>query len=630
MREDEVRFDRAFQEIAESRMLQADVVREALCEALVSAYRKDTNASKAQRIEAEIDPKRGRPTIYVEKEVVDEIVSPHTEVTLEDARFFEPEAQVGDVIMVRVEKTTKNFGRIAAQAAKQVILQRIRQAERENLFQEYDQKTGEIVTATVQSVTPAAITLSLNSRAEAVMPRAQQIPGEKFRPGDKVRVLVSDVKKSSRSPQIVVSRAHRNMLKRLLEYEVPEIYNGQVEIKNIAREAGGRSKVAVVALMDNIDPVGACVGIKGNRIQNIVKELHGEKIDVIEWSSDHEEFIKKALNPAQARAVFLDDDPDSGRTAVVLVPDDHLSQAIGREGQNARLAAKLTHWRIDIKAVSEAVAQALEQIDAGNADLDPVVQRLGATVADVRRIMEKKAANLTVQPEEYSTLARFAEAVETHLLGLRIQSRQARLAEINALRATLPQPAFQIPVEKLDLPEPLLDALAPLENVGEILLRFLIDEKRINRLLSGQPEGSVEMLQVALDKVMDPEALEQLAAAETEAPEMVEAQEAEASAAPVEAAPEAPVAAPVPSPIVAFPDEIPASDRRRVRKEARAEAEPVLEIEEDDDVLPAKGKKGKKGKKKHRQIYFDEDRGEMVVRRQHRGGPGATWDDDFE
>ena len=260
MRDEEVRFDRAFQEIAESRMLPPDVVREALVEALVSAYRKDTNASKNQLIEAEIDPKLGRPRISLKKKkVVDDVFSPNTEVTLEDARFFNPDAQLGDLVMVRVEKTTKNFGRIAAQAAKQVITQRIRQAERDNLYQEYDQKVGEIVTATVQSISPTSLTLSLNSRAEAIMPRQHQIPGEKFKAGDKIRVLVVEVKRSNRNPQIIVSRGHRNMLKRLLEYEVPEIYNGQVEIKNIAREAGGRSKVAVVALMDNIDPVGACV-----------------------------------------------------------------------------------------------------------------------------------------------------------------------------------------------------------------------------------------------------------------------------------------------------------------------------------------------------------------------------------
>lgn len=601
-------------------MLPPDVVRDALREALISAYRKDTNASKNQAIEADIDSRLGRPRIFVEKEVVDEVLSPHTEVTLEDARFFNPDAQYGDLVMVRVEKTTKNFGRIAAQAAKQVITQRIRQAERDNLYQEYDQKVGEIVTAQVQSVTPTAITLSLNSRAEAVMPRPHQIPGEKFKSGDKIRVLVVEVKRSNRSPQIVVSRGHRNMLKRLLEYEVPEIYNGQVEIKNIAREAGGRSKVAVVALMDNIDPVGACVGIKGNRIQNIVKELHNEKIDVIEWSPNHEEFIKKALNPAQARAVFLDDDPDQGRTAVVLVPDDHLSQAIGREGQNARLAAKLTHWRIDIKAVSEAVSQALEQIEAGSADLQPVVQKHGALITEVKRVMDKKNAGLTVQPEEYTTLGRFAEIVENQILQVKIQSRQARMAEIAALRATLPPQSFQVSVTKLDLPDNLIEALLPLETVGEILLRFLIDEKRINRLLHGQPEGSVEMLQAALDKAVLPEALDALAE-----PENVPMTPRQAEAAAAD------TAAGIVVPVVP-PEDASAEERRRAaRREQRFEPPvPVVEVEDDSMIDGKGGKKGKK--KKNRQIFYDEDRGEMVVRRQHKGAKGvaSTWDEEYE
>lgn len=618
MREEEVSLARAFQEIAESRSLPADVVRDALREALVSAYRKDTNASKNQAIEADIDLK-GRSRIFVEKEVVDDVYSPTTEVSLEEARFFNPEAQLGDLVMVRVDKTTKNFGRIAAQAAKQVITQRIRQAERDNLYQEYDQKVGEIVTAQVQSVTPTSITLSLNSRAEAIMPRQHQIPGEKFKAGDKIRVLVVEVKRSNRSPQIIVSRAHRNMLKRLLEYEVPEIYNGQVEIKNIAREAGGRSKVAVVALMDNIDPVGACVGIKGNRIQNIVKELHNEKIDVIEWSPNHEEFIKKALNPAQARAVFLDDDPDQGRTAVVLVPDDHLSQAIGREGQNARLAAKLTHWRIDIKAVTEAVNQALEQIAADAPELQGIAQKQAALITEVRRVMDKKNAGLTVQPEEFTTLARFAEMVESQILQGKIQSRQARMAEINALRATLPAQSFQIPVNKLDLSDALIEALSPLETVGEILLRFLIDEKRIARLLHGQPEGSLEQLQAALDKAVLPEALEALAE-----PESVPTPPKQAEpAADVEAVTTA-------APGVAFPDDAAAEERRRAaRRDQRFEpAVPVVE-EDEDDTFNKGGKKGKK--KKNRQIFYDEDRGEMVVRRQHKGGRTTTsWDDEYE
>jgi N utilization substance protein A len=276
-------FEVAFNEISELRALPRDVVLEALRTALISAYRRDANASAAQSVEVEIDPNTGRARIFVEKEVVDSVLNPNTEVDLEKARYYNPESNIGDTVMVQVEGTTKKFGRIAAQTAKQVILQKIREAERNVLYEEYIEREGDLINGTVQSVNPSMVTLSLG-RAEAIMPRAHQIPGEKYKPHDKLRTYVLEVKRSNRGPQIIVSRGHRNMLRRLLEYEVPEIYNGQVEIKNIAREAGYRSKVAVAALQEGIDPVGACVGMRGMRIQNIVKELHDEKIDVIEWT----------------------------------------------------------------------------------------------------------------------------------------------------------------------------------------------------------------------------------------------------------------------------------------------------------------------------------------------------------
>ncbi len=353
-------FTLAFNEIVETRALPREVVLEALSQALVSAFRRDSNVSSNQRVEANIDP-TGHAQILLEKEVTDLVVNEQTEVLLDVARQYFPDVQLGELVMVPVE-TTSNFGRIAAQTAKQVILQRIREAERESLYDEFVEREGDLVTGTVQSVTNGAITLSLG-RAEAVMPRAQQIPSERYRPHDKVRAYVMEVKKNTRGPQIVVSRAHKNMLRRLLEYEVPEIYNGQVEIKNIAREAGHRSKVAVAALQEGVDPVGACVGMRGIRIQNIVKELSDEKIDVIEWSAEPGVFIGKALSPARVSDMLLEEDFDTGRTATVVVPDDQLSLAIGREGQNARLAAKLTGWRIDIKSVSEAANEAFELLD---------------------------------------------------------------------------------------------------------------------------------------------------------------------------------------------------------------------------------------------------------------------------
>src|SRR5579859_4203321 len=364
-------FTLAFNEITEAHHLPRQIVVDALQQALVSAYRRDSGASPAQRVEAEVDLNTNRHKILVEMEVVDSVMNERTEVSLEKALYFAPEVNLGDLVMVPIEYNLSTMGRIAAQTAKQVILQKIREAERKAMYDEYKDREGDLITGQVQSISGQNITLSLG-RAEAIMPRNQQIQGERYRPHDKVRTYVMEVKESSRDPQIVVSRAHKNMLRRLLEYEVPEIYNGQVDIKNIAREPGHRSKVAVVALQPGIDPVGACVGMRGMRIQNIVKELSEEKIDVIEWNPDQAIFIAKALSPARVSGVYLEYDIDQGHTATVIVPDDQLSLAIGREGQNARLAAKLTGWRIDIKSVSEAAITAFSHLDTP--PLDKVAQ----------------------------------------------------------------------------------------------------------------------------------------------------------------------------------------------------------------------------------------------------------------
>ncbi|MEO8397083.1 MAG: transcription termination factor NusA, partial [Chloroflexota bacterium] len=512
------------------------------------------------------------------------------------------------MVMVQAEGTTKHFGRIAAQTAKQVILQKIREAERNSLYDEFIEREGDLVHGTVQSVNASMVTLGLG-RAEAILPRAQQIPGEKYKPHEKLRAYVLEVKKTNRGPQIVVSRSHRSMLRRLLEYEVPEIYNGQVEIKNIAREAGYRSKVAVAALQEGIDPVGACVGMRGIRIQNIVKELHEEKIDVIEWNPNQEIFIAKALSPARVSGVYLEDDPDIGRTAVVIVPDDQLSLAIGREGQNARLAAKLTGWRIDIKSVTEAVQEAVENLNGPALSTLKVQQ--ADMVADVQRIMEKRAANRAVMPEEFNLLAKFADVVQRRLIMARDAARQQRLKEIEAVRLTLPQGAFQLPVTALDLPDNITEALQPFENVGEIMLRFLIDENRVRRALSDFPPEAFRRLQEALDKLVIPE---------VEAPPVVEA------VAPVEPA-EAPV-------LVA--DETPEEALVRQTEEARRGKRPVEAVaavfdEEDGDVDALSTGKGKGKKKKSRQLVFDEKTGGMVVKRQRKTGRGGgdwnNWDE---
>ncbi|MEL6151260.1 MAG: transcription termination factor NusA, partial [Chloroflexota bacterium] len=666
-------FELAFNEIKNQRALPQETVIEALRTALISAYRRYSGASAAQMVDATIDPATGRTRILVEKEVVDEVISPLTEVSLEKARFYEPEAQLFDTVMVQVEGTTRQFGRIAAQTAKQVILQKIREAERNTLYEEFVDREGDIITGTVQNVNSSVVTVSLG-RAEAVMPRSHQIPGERHRQHDKVRVYVVEVKKTNKGPQIIVSRSHRNMLKRLLEFEVPEIYNGQIEIKSIAREAGYRSKVAVFALQEGIDPVGACVGMRGMRIQNIVRELHEEKIDVIEWQSDQKQFISRALSPARVTGVYLEDDLETGKTAVVIVPDDQLSLAIGREGQNARLAAKLTGWRIDIKSVTEAVSDVIRDLDK------PLFAKLYAQHADLvdeaQRIMAKRDDNRTVMPEEYTALNELANLAEKALSEQRDKEREERLAEIEAVKATVPPTLFEIPIDQLDASPHILAKLETLENVGEVMWRFLIDEKHISNMLRGLPISAFESVKEALDDIMMAamtgeldieavaedapvtEAVEEAApeavaepepAANVEAPEPTVAEPiAEAPAATAEPAEEADET-PVPEPIAtvageelpaAFPMELPDVEEvamptpPKPAREPEPESEPEPTFDEldfddaDDFDDDEEGRGKKKGKKKRRQLVFDEDSGRVVSKRKRKGNRSRdNWED---
>ncbi len=338
----------AITQLAAERGLPRDIVITAVEAALISAFKKDHLAEKdlAVRFSQAGDVHVfARWTVVADEEFEDE----ETQIALADAASRGAAPEVGAVI--EEEVTPANAGRIAAQTAKQVVMQRLREAERDIVFDEYSGREQDIVPAVVQRMDGRAIIFDLG-RAEAIMPFPEQIPNERYRNGQRFKVYILEVGKTAKGPQIVVSRADRGLLRRLFELEVPEIYNGVVEIKAIAREPGYRSKVAVHALQERVDPVGSCVGLRGVRIQNIVNELHGERIDVIEWNPDPGVFISRALGPAQVMNVVITEE----NTAVVVVPDRQLALAIGREGQNARLAAKLTGWRIDIKSVSEAEA----------------------------------------------------------------------------------------------------------------------------------------------------------------------------------------------------------------------------------------------------------------------------------
>ena len=337
----------AITQLCSERNLPKEVIIEAIEAALISAYKRNFGA--ARNISVKIDPSSGKARVYAEKEVVEEVQDERSQISLAEARRIDENAEVGGT--VTIETTPHRFGRIAAQTAKQVILQRIREAERDALYAAYADREGEMLSGTIQGINSQVITLNLG-KAEAILPRSEQIPTERYRLNQRIRAYVLEVRKANRGPRIIVSRTHRNMLRRLLELEVPEIFNGAVEIKAIAREAGFRSKVAVAAVQEGIDPVGSCVGMRGVRIRSVVNELNGEKIDVVEWSPDTAAFIANALSPAKVIKVNLQKDK-GGKTATVVVPDDQLSLAIGREGQNARLAAKLTGWRIDIKNASE-------------------------------------------------------------------------------------------------------------------------------------------------------------------------------------------------------------------------------------------------------------------------------------
>jgi len=348
----------AIKQICDERNLPQAVVLEAVETALVSAYKRDFGS--APNIRAQIDAHSGQASIFAEKQVVDAVEDERYQIDLAEARRVDPQAELGSVVLL--EATPQDFGRIAAQTAKQIILQRIREAERDVLYDTYTEREGEIVNGTVQHVSDRAITINLG-RVQAILPRSEQIRTEHYGVGDRISGYVLEVRKSNRGPQIIVSRAHRNMLRRLLELEVPEIFNGTVEVKRIAREAGSRSKVAVWATQEGVDPVGACVGMRGMRIQSIVRAVSGEKIDVVQWDPDERTFVANALSPAKVLQVSLHEDHRrGGKTASVAVPDDQLSLAIGRKGQNARLAAKLTGWRIDIKSASEAALEEMQRI----------------------------------------------------------------------------------------------------------------------------------------------------------------------------------------------------------------------------------------------------------------------------
>lgn len=348
----------ACEELERERGISKDDIIEALKDSMVAAYKRHLRIKEATNIEAILVEETSEIGIFRTKVVVNEISDPDTEIPLGEAKEIDDEVEVDDE--VKIEVTPEQFGRIAAQTAKQVLTQRIRDAERNNILNEFLEKKGTLTTGIIQRVEGRNVIVNIG-KTDAIMPQREQIPGEYYKVGNRIRVFVLNVKETSRLPQVIVSHAHAEIVRELFELEVPEIEDGIVEIKSIAREAGYRTKLAVWSNDEEVDSVGACIGPRGSRIQTIVGELKNEKIDIVRWSPDPVEYIVNAIAPARVVSVDIMADDEDAHEAMVVVPDDQLSLAIGRDGQNVRLAHKLTHWKIDIKSVSQ-----MEQAEAEN------------------------------------------------------------------------------------------------------------------------------------------------------------------------------------------------------------------------------------------------------------------------
>ena len=622
-------FALAFNEILEDKGLPREVIMGAINSAMVSAYRKSVGASAAQEVRVDIDLDKGSVGVYAEKEVTDEIYDQRTEVLLDDARKIDPNCQLGDLVMV--ESTPENFGRIAAQTARQAIQQKIRDAERAQQYEFFKKQEGEIVSGIVQAVNSRQATIGLDLKAEGTMQRKDMIPSERFRIHDRIRSYVAEVKDMPKGLQIVLSRGHRNFLRRLLENEVPEIYHGIVEIRSIAREPGQRAKVAVSATQQGIDPVGACVGQRGVRIQAIVRELHDEKIDVIEWNPDAAVYISKAISPARVSGVYLNHGKGDDKTAMVVVPEDQLSLAIGREGQNARLAAKLTGWRIDIMSVSEAASKALVQLRS-----DPGLAKLAAeetdTMARVETLLEQKEEGRVLNLDDSNLIARFVDRVEKRGEADRKVEEDARQAEIRKIRESIDPRAFELnlfDVSELKEHLQVLLQAAGMETFGDLLLRVKVDVDSILAIDGIGPKSYEEILEVvhnyrfpeietAPDKVVTPEVV-----VEAEAEPVVEQPMVVEEPAQVEE-PEVVAEVVEPKRVAEVPEpqtaEEPAADDKSFEELFQMDTlrrTTETSAEEDENGQPDdKKKKGKK--RKGYTVEYDPDRDATYVRHKHR------------
>jgi len=600
----------AINQVCTERQLSKEVVLEAVEAALISAYKR--NFGSAQDIIARIDPESGEAQVYAEKEVVEEIQDQKAEILLAEAQEIDPDAEVGQKILL--ESTPRDFGRIAAQTAKQVILQRIREAEREALYTSYAEREGELINGTLQSVDylSGAVTLNLG-KTEAILPRREQIPAERYHSNQRLRAYVMEVNKTNRGPQIIVSRTHRNMLRRLLELEVPEIFNGTVEIKGIAREAGSRSKVAVAALQEGVDPVGACVGMRGVRIQNIVNELSGEKIDVVEWSPDTNAFIANALSPAKVVNVTLEEG-SNGKTATVVVPDKQLSLAIGKEGQNARLAAKLTGWRIDIKSVSEMAEEALRKEEAARIAAERAAEDLLAAAEAILLQKAKALETLDLSRRVYNSLTKAGITDLKQLLEKLNQGDEEMLALPGIGPKSLTEVKENLQAAGLALVQAEEEEPAPAEEVSllvetEVAEEALVEEAIVAEVEEAEPAPVEEPSLLVEAEVAEEALVEEAIVAEVE----------EAEPAPLlaeEVAEEVEVEVMEPEAAAEEPPETTEPEVTTYTEEEEEEISEFIEDEEDEELI-GKPKKRKKDRRK-RALVYDEETGEVVARRRRK------------
>ncbi|KRT71038.1 MAG: transcription elongation protein nusA (N utilization substance protein A) (L factor) [candidate division NC10 bacterium CSP1-5] len=411
------------EQIGREKGIEREVLIDAVGAAILSASRKTLGAVSDLRVD--FDQASGRFVLCTVKTVVEEVTNPRSEIALEEARRQQPELKLGDEF--RIEVQPRGFGRIAAQTAKQVIIQRVREAERDSIYHSFKNREGELITGVVQRVVNDNVIVNVG-KAEAILPPREQLSREEYRAGDRIRAYIVEVKKGSRGATVLVSRSHPGMLLRLFEVEVPEIAEGIVEIKAVAREPGERAKIAVVSRDSNVDPVGACVGYRGSRVQVIVRELGGEKIDIIPWRDNPADFVRHALAPAEVASVLVD---EASHTLQVIVADEQLSLAIGRRGQNARLAAKLVGWKVDIKSRTELAREAEEKAKRARAAVEGLAQVPGIGPKMVERLVDAG----------FNTLERLQQASGEDLMAVKGIGPKTAATILAAIQDLLTRPA---------------------------------------------------------------------------------------------------------------------------------------------------------------------------------------------